>query len=265
VLDMLLQPEASVTVLTVHDPSRPSDEGSPDVNPELTWVSPQRQVERRRIGSTDAAAAILKEAELGYGLIALGLTEGFRDTHRLSAVLRDLISRTPAPLLLVRHGTNGGRDIESSRRVLVPATGVRLGRAAEEVGAVLSARLGAQLDLVHVVARSDRGATTSEVRTRVVRARSSAEVAAQTLLDQAVERAGRFGATASSSVRTGAVTSEAILAAGRELGSDLLVLSVQSRALEGRPFLGHGTEYLLEHAPQTVLTIIFPPAPSTEE
>jgi len=194
------------------------------------------------------------------------MTEEFRDTHELSPLLRELISRTEVPLLLVRHGTAEHPGVAGSRRIIVPATGLRDGRAAEEVGAVLAARLGAQLDLVHVIARSDRGEPTPEPQpVPAGAARSSAEAAAQGLLDQAVGRAERFGAaTARGIVRTGAVTSEAILAAGRELDADLLVLSVRSRAVEGRPFLGHGPEYLLEHAPQTVLAIMFPPDPSAQ-
>lgn len=266
-LDLLLQPEASISIVTVHDPDRPEDQCDCDEVLDRTLrVAGERTVERRRIDSRDATEAVLKEAQLGYGLIGLGMTEEFRDTHRLSTILRELISRTSVPLLLVRHGIDGHAGISGSRRILVPATGVRHGRAAEEIGAVLSDRLNARLDLLHVVARSDRGEETPEpLPVGARRPRTSAEAAAQTLLDQAAQRAERFGAKTRTNVRTGAVTSEAILAASRELDSDLLVISVQSRALEGRPFLGHGTEFLLEHAPQTVITIIFPPDTGGED
>lgn len=264
-LDLLLQPDASISVVTVHDPRT---EGPCDCRAVLEgfWEAPRgRPVERRRIDAGDAAAAILEEAGLGYGLIGLGMTEEFRETHELSSLLRELISRTPVPLLLVRHGSDPELGISDTGRILVPATGVRYGRAAEEVGAVLAARLGAELDLVHVVARSDRGAAALAPRPLAGPVSlSGAEGAAETLLQQATARAERFGASANGVVRTGAVTAEAVLAAGRELGSDLLVVSVQARAVEGRPFLGHGTEFLLEHAPQTMLVIIFPPDPRPE-
>ncbi|HEX9889757.1 MAG TPA: cation:proton antiporter [Nitriliruptorales bacterium] len=266
-LDLLLQRDASITILAVHDPTRPEAEcNCAEVLAGFQDLGGEREVGRRRVDAADAADAILQEAQLGYGLIGLGMTEEFRDTHELSPLLRELISRTEVPLLLVRHGTAEHPGVAGSRRIIVPATGLRDGRAAEEVGAVLAARLGAQLDLVHVIARSDRGEPTPEPQpVPAGAARSSAEAAAQGLLDQAVGRAERFGAaTARGIVRTGAVTSEAILAAGRELDADLLVLSVRSRAVEGRPFLGHGPEYLLEHAPQTVLAIMFPPDPSAQ-
>ncbi|MFA9443767.1 cation:proton antiporter [Egicoccus sp. AB-alg6-2] len=259
-MDLLLLPEAAVSVLTVHTPGLADDacrcdEAQREMSEQLT----DRTLERRRVTSDDPAEAILQEAELGYGLVALGMTEEFRDTHELSGVLRELISRTRVPLLLVR-GAQRGFEIAHTRRILVPATGVRHGRAAEEIGAVLATRLDAALDLVHVVARSDRGADTGQRQPVAVgHPGEGSEVAAQSLLDQAVERARRFGVEARSSVRTGAVTPEALLAAGTDLGSDLIVISTRSRAVEGRPFLGHGAEYLLEHAPQTVVAVIFPP------
>ena len=89
--------------------------------------------------------------------------------------------------------------------------------------------------------------------------RDGSDASARSLLDQAVQRAERFGARAEGSARTGAVTPEALLEAGRDLDADLIVISTRARAVEGQPFLGHGPEYLLEHAPQTVLAVIFPP------
>ncbi|MFP5308140.1 MAG: cation:proton antiporter [Actinomycetes bacterium] len=257
-LDHLLQPDASITVLTVHDPAHdPATCGCEQALDEVVEAHRGgRAVERRRLTSSDAAAAVINEARLGYGMVGVGLTDGFRETHELSAILKELITDTPVPLLLVRHGTPGAR-IADTRRVLVPATGIRHGRAAEEVGAVLAARLDAHLDLVHVVARRDRepgdGAGAGGAATVTV------DAAAGTIVDQALQRATSFGARAEGLVRSGTVAPEAILAAAEERDADLLVVSVQARAVEGHPFLGHGTEYLLEHAPQTVLAVIFPP------
>ncbi|MEX1162490.1 MAG: cation:proton antiporter [Nitriliruptor sp.] len=260
-LDLLLQPEAVVTVMTVHDPDAPPEECRCDEA--LGGAAAQftrRTAARRRRTATDPAEAILAEAELGYGLVGVGLTEEFRDTHELSNVLQLLISHSKVPLLLVRHGAEGAVDVTAARRILVPVTGVLTGRAAEEVGAVLAAGLDAHLDLVHVVTRSDRGGDTGQRVPLDVGGRGTGtESTARSVLDQAVQRASRFGADATGSARTGAVTPEAILAAAQDLGSDLIVLSARSRAVEGKPFLGHGTEYLLEHAPQTVVTVIFPP------
>jgi Kef-type K+ transport system membrane component KefB/nucleotide-binding universal stress UspA family protein len=260
-LDHLLQPGASITVLTVHDPAHdPATCGCEEALDEVVQGrSSDRTVERRRLTSSDAAAAVLAEAGLGYGMVGLGLTERFRETHELSTILQQLIANTPVPLLLVRHGAPGV-ELRDTRRVLVPANGVRHGRAAEEVGAVLATRLDADLDLVHVVARRDREPTESTPPVGGTgTATATVDAAAGTIIEQAVQRASSFGARAEGLVRSGAVAPEAIIAAADERGADLLVVSVQARAVEGHPFLGHGTEYLLEHATQTVLAVIFPP------
>lgn len=259
-VDLLLQPEAVVSVLTVHDPGRPEERcRCEDALDELSGqFDAERIVERRRLTASDPADAILEEAALGYGLIGLGMTEDFTETHELSGVLQEVISRSRIPVVLVRHGAVRANDMSMVRRILVPATGLRHARAAEEVGAVLATRLDAELDLVHVVSRSDRGDDQRPgVLARVGRLDSSGQTA-RDLVDQAISRAVRFGARARGSVRGGEVAPEALLAAADELDVDLIVLSTQSREVAGRPFLGHGSEYLLEHAQQTVLVVIFP-------
>ena len=253
--DLLLQPDASITVLTVHDPTAHADCSCQDILDQFPKDDYDRSIECRRKDAQDASRAILEEAELGYGLMALGVTEDLRDTHELSTVLQTLLAHSPVPVLLVRHAVGATTPIADTRRILVPASGVKHGRAAEEFGAVLASRLDADLDLVHVVARRDREDDQELVAALAGPTRGTTEP----LLQQAVARAERFGARAQGFALGGTVTSEVVLDAARERDSDLLVLSVQARAVEGRAFLGHGTEYLLEHAQQTVMTIIFPP------
>lgn len=259
VMDLLLQPDAVVAVLTVHDPNRPEEKCRCDeALDELSEQFDGRPVERRRLNSSAAADAILEEAALGYGLVGLGMTEEFTETHELSGVLQELIARSRIPVVLVRHGAGRSNDMSTVRRVLVPATGLRYARAAEEVGSVLAARLDAELDLVHVVSRSDRGEDETTGKMVRVDVLAGSERTARELVGQAVARAERFGARARGSVRGGDVAPRALMSAADEVDADLIVLSTQSREVAGRPFLGHGTEYLLEHAPQTVVVVIFP-------
>lgn len=268
VLNLVLQPEASLTILTVDHPE--DQDGTPIIDEGLESRLEGRSFQQRRVVSTDPATAILDEAQLGYGMVGLGLTEEFRDTHELSDVLQHLLANTRVPLILVRHGNADPDRLTEVRRVLVPVTGVRAGRAAEEVGAVLAARIGADLDLVHVVDRVDRqdGHGPQELVPAggpgVQSRDTKAPEAAKALADEAVQRASRFGARARGTLRGGSVTPEALLDAGRDLGSEVLVLGAQARTANGRPFLGHGTEYLLEHAPQIVVTVIFPSDDSQE-
>jgi nucleotide-binding universal stress UspA family protein len=55
------------------------------------------------------------------------------------------------------------------------------------------------------------------------------------------------------------VASAAILAHARERDVDLLVLAANRRQLTGRPFLGHGVEFLLHESPTAVVVVSVPP------
>ena len=271
-LDLVLQPEASVTVLTVHSPDHPAE----DCVCEQALDSAanhlgEHPVERRRAVSDDPAAAVLKEAGLGYGLLTLGMTEGFRDSKELSPTLRDLLAKSQVPVLLVRHGSQDGRKPHEYRRLTVPATGTRLARAAEEIASTLASRTGAIIDLVHVVPRPDRDpqeehanarSSTQERGPASPSSGSDAPVGelptAQGLLAKAMARVGRFGVDAEGHICQGVSPYQGVQQVADSASSDAIVLGAQVRSLEGQPFLGHGTEYLLEHARQTVLVVVFP-------
>ncbi|MEX2550372.1 MAG: cation:proton antiporter [Nitriliruptoraceae bacterium] len=283
-LDLVLQPEASVTVLTVHSPDHPDSECVCEQALDSAAVHlGDHPVERRRAVADDPAAAVLKEAGLGYGLLTLGMTEGFRDSKELSPTLRDLLAKSQVPVLLVRHGTQDGRKPPEYRRLTVPATGTRLARAAEEIASTLASRTGAILDLVHVVPRPDRdpheehaNAGSRSFATNPSRdpgrsedpapasTRSGLDApvgelpTAQGLLAKAMARVGRFGVDAEGHISQGVSPYQGVQQVADSASSDAIVLGAQVRSLEGQPFLGHGTEYLLEHAKQTVLVVVFP-------
>lgn len=270
-LDLLLQPDATVTVLSVQSPDRPADDArTVDSLNDVVSRLGAHGVERRRMVAADPVDAILAEAELGYGLIGLGMTEGFQASHELSPALRELLSRARVPLLLVRHAARP-LDITTTRRILVPATGVRRGRAAEEVGAVLASRLNAHVDLVHVVSRRDRPGEAADAGLGAAApdgtpgpgfhgpGPAGPAVATDRLVEEAAERMRRFGAEVSGATLSGTIAHQTLLEAAGTFSSDVIVIATQSRAVGGGPFFGHGAEYLLEHAPQTVIAVIFPP------
>lgn len=272
-LHLALRPEASVTVLTVHSPDHPAEDCvCEEALSSAATALDARQVERRRAVSDDPAEAVLKEAGLGYGLVALGMTEGFRDSRQLSRTLRDLLMRSRVPVLLVRHGErDDDRAPEGYRHLLVPATGTRIGRAAEEAAYTMAARTGAGVDLLHVVSRPDRRSEPEEVgafgRLSRVLTRGTAFSAgldrsegttAESLLTEAVARAERFGVTAVGHSIEGVSPYEGVQQVADEVDADAIVMATQLRSLEGQPFLGHGTEYLLEHARQALMVVVFP-------
>lgn len=286
-LGLVLQPDASITVLTVHAADHPPK----DCVCEAAMDSAARQlgdrsVERRRAVADDPAEAVLREAELGYGLLTLGMTEGFHDTHELSGTVRELLARTQVPLLLVRHGRQDDRLPQEYRRLVVPVTGTRLARGAEEIAATLASRTGGTIDLVHVVARHDRddpaqphrgngptaagpeqtarqGTTAGSSQVSTPATGASKVPTAQGLLAKAMERVDRFGVVSEGHIRQGVTAYDGVLQVADAVSADAIFLGAQVRSLEGEPFLGHGTEYMLEHASQAVLVIVFPATDET--
>ncbi len=277
-LDLVLQPEASVTVLTVHAPENdPAVCGCEAALDSAAVHLGGRDIERRRAVAATPSDAVLKEAGLGYGLLTLGMTEGFSDSQKLSPTLRELLASSAIPVLLVRHGASGTRPPAEYRRLVVPTTGTRMARAAEEIAATLASRTGGMIDLVHVVPRPDREAADRSVtgakaarETGSGTARMSAPVrgpdsgsagelpTAQGLLARGMARVDRFGVVAEGHIRQGVRPYEGVQHVADAVGADAIFLGTQVRSLEGQPFLGHGTEYLLEHARQTVLVLAFP-------
>lgn len=248
VLDLVLQPEAHVTVLTVLQPDDPdADSRRSLVEPVLTAFE-NCNVELRSDTDPQPPDAIIGEAALGYDLVALGLNEDFRGTHELSPTLQALLASTPSPLMVVRRGAElaaeDGFGAVCFQRILVPVTGTLVGRAAEEVTYTLGARLHIDVDAMHVVSRNDRS--------------GDGEPSAVGQLDRARDLAERMGGGAAPLLRTGATAYEEIVAAAADRKADLIVLGAQLRTHDDRPFLGHGTEYVLEHAPQTVIVMVFP-------
>ncbi len=247
-LGLMLRPEAHVTVIRVLPPD---EEEGPE--PRESSVEPVlkafdgNDVEVRTQTHAQPVEAILEEASLGYDVMALGLNEDFRGTHELSPVLQSLLANSPSPVMVVRRGAelpDGGFAEVEFHRVLVPVTGTMAGRAAEEVAYTLGSRLHADVDAMHVVKRSDR---TGEE-----------EPAAVSQLQRARDLADRMGGDAATLVRAGATAYEEIVDVAAEQEADLIVLGAQLRTHEGQPFLGHGTEYVLEHAEQTVIVVVFP-------
>lgn len=264
ILDRILKDDARVTVLTVHQHGTPEEECRCDEA--LTEISGAfttgRPVERRTAtGGKDPAEAILAEAELGYGLVVLGMTEDFRQTHELSATLRRVMSHSPVPVLLVRHATQPHDADPSVRRIVVPAVGTRAGRAAEEVAFAIAIADDAAVDLVHVVSRTDRTMGSGDDQPHLKRLLAGVAAPNQPVegvLASSMARAERFGVQSAVHVRTGSSVSQELIQAADLSRASMLVTSAQVRDTEGELFLGHGTEYLLEHARQTLIVVLFP-------
>jgi Kef-type K+ transport system membrane component KefB/nucleotide-binding universal stress UspA family protein len=247
VLDALLQPSASVTVLTVR--SRGEDDTDPFGARGRVRALRGRQVERRAAVGDDPAVRILEEAMLGHRVVTLGLNDDFAGSHQLSEPLQRVIADSPVPLLLVRRGEHlrDTADLRGApfRRVLIGVTGTRPGLAAEEVAFRLAGRYAARLLAVHVVTRGgEQAALTPAVQRQLARVR---------------EAAGAFGTSGVFQARRAPMAADELLRSADEWQADTIVVGATVRPVDGRPFLGHGTEWLFEHARQTVIGVVFPP------
>lgn len=245
VLDGLLLPSAHVTILSVRErmtTTIPELEGVREV---LAHRATDLLIETRR---DDPAESILKESKLGHRILTLGLNEDFAGSHELSEPIQRVIADTTIPLLLVRHGTHvrslrdlDGREI---RRILLGVTGTLQSRAAEELAFRLATAFEAEVLAIHVVPQGPSGDEPSDTVTRQ--------------LDRVREVASAFGTKSKVEARRGGGASEVLLSAADEWRADTIVLGATVRPVDGRPFLGHGTEWLLENARQTVISVVYP-------
>jgi len=242
-LDLVLQPEAHVTIFSVRGDD---DSNAPPIDG-ITEALAGRSIEvRRTLTRRQPAEAILEEAALGYDLLGVGLNEEFRGTHELSEQIQEVLAGSTIPILLVRRpATVEGPALATLpiRRVIVPVTGTLVGLASEEIAYTVAARVGAAVDAVHVVSRPLGTGGAAHAQSQLTRTRILA---------------GRFGRGVSALMRTSPLAYEELLTTANERDADLIVLGAQLRSHEGRPFLGHGTEYLLEHAPQAVAVVVYP-------
>ncbi len=251
-LDASLQADTTVAICTVGADGDGAMNSGDDAAREAAARFADRATERITAVAPDAAAAICAEAALGYGLVAVGMNEGFSGGHTISTTLRGLLSACPVPLLLVKAGRDLDPDADGLpfRRIMVPATGTKVGQAAQEVAYTLAERLDAGVDVVHVVSRPDRLPEPAMV--------GAAGDTVVGMLAEAQTLASKFGRDVNPLTRNGPSVGMELAITAHETGADLLVLGAKVRSYSGQPFLGHGIEYLLEHAEQTVVVVVFP-------
>jgi nucleotide-binding universal stress UspA family protein len=209
-------------------------------------------------------AAILRHALLGYGAIAVGATDTRVAGALVSPVVDGLLAASPLPVIMVRQGAGIDPTAPPAfRRILVPAVGTRPGRAAQEMAYSVARRLDARVWIAHVVTLPTLGQELRYARGDTGEHRAAAGVegvaVAEDVIDEARAAAAELGVHAEALIRTAVSAPEAILSLVREHDIDLLVLAANLRQLSGRPFLGHGVEYLLRESPCTVIVVTVPP------
>ena len=153
----------------------------------------------------------------------------------------------------------------------MPVTGTRSSAAAQEVAFGVSSQLGTEVVLTHVVQRQ-----WPELRMlpkRLARGKLAARVlgetqseSARSVVDALMDAAGARGAEAGVEVRTlvqeGSSAASTLVAVAEEQEADLVVLGASLRNVDGRPFLGHTVETVLERCPANVAVVAMPRAVS---
>lgn len=223
-----------------------------------------RPVSVVRVASEGASDAILGEARLGYGAIGIGAPESSEGPWILSPVVDELLNESSIPLVIVRRARNLDRPLPGAfARALVPVSAVPWSRAAQEIAFNLSANIGTEVLLTHVVTPSTTAAGDARERragttTQTTDPRSDVSTK---LTDRAEAFADELGARARTITRSGASPAEKIIAAAAEEEVDLVVLGANLRRIEGQPFLSALVEQVLEECDATVVVVATPSGP----
>lgn len=226
----------------------------------LENVFADRPVEVRTVDAEDVSSAILAEAALGYGIVGVGANDRPQGGRLVSEFVDDLLSSSPVPLAIVRRARNLDRPLPGVfTRAVVPVTGSPASRAAQEVAFDLSANLGTEVVLVHVVSRVEVARVPFVVAVGEEPVPLGDSIADR-LLAEAVAWGEGLGARCRTETRTGASAGDQLIGVAAELGADLVVMGATVRRLSGRPFLGHTVEQVLSEADPTVVVVSVPPA-----
>lgn len=235
--------EAPVTVLSV---------GSDSADMEAVLnVFDGRDHEVRQVDDSDAVAAILDESKLGFGALGLGVMDTPKPGQLLSAVADDLLARSQLPMVVVRRARNQTTRLPSFfTRCMVPVSGSRSSRAAQEVAGNLGAKLGTELLLTHVVSRADGG---------------DADRPGISMLAKAHSYVRDLGANSRTILRHGVSVTDELVQFAEAEAADLVIVGASIRSLDERAYLGHTIEELLVRCDATVVVVAIPDTESSTE
>jgi len=250
VLDRAWPPEAELTLLSVQPRCCPAV---------LRCELLERPVRQLVVDAQDRVGAVLAEANLGYGLIGIGVPGRSPPGHALGPFADGVLNKTPLPVLLVRRAATANGEPMAPRRIAVAVTGTVASRAAEEVAIGLSARVGGELYLLHVTPGPDpsAGATPAQVNGEWLRS------AARAALNDAGRRAGAHGLRAHTANWFAPTAGDGVTAFIRHHRIDVVLLGARLRRVRDTPFLGHTVASVLEAATAADIVIIAMPDAAT--
>ncbi len=244
-----------------------------------------RSADLTEIEAAGAAEAILAEAKLGYGAIGVGAPESTDGGSIISPLVDELLATSALPLIIVRRARGLDRALpQAFARGVIAVSPGDASRTAQEIGLGLSANIGTEMVLVHAVTGIDAAppptdeATLSttgpggSIRERFRRQQPAGDrgtgtataprpavlEVAERVIEQASTLADELGARSRTVIDTGSSTAETILRTVEECDADLVIVGAQLRRFDGRPFLGHTVEQILESCDATVVVVATP-------
>ena len=221
----------------------------------LEAVLNERVVDHRSVSGRSAAAEITAESRLGYGVIAVGVATR-HEGQLYSPMVDEILLNATIPVVIVRRARDLERPLPAAfSRVVVPVTGTRSSSAAQEVAFSIADQLGTEVVLTHVLNRKT-------FVPRVLKRRTSdldpSEVVAKELMDIATLRAVEAGVWPRTLIPSSANVPMALVGVAKDEDCDLVVLGAQLRSVDGRPFLGHTVETVLEQCDANVAVVALP-------
>lgn len=240
--------EAPATILTV--------DGADDVDVEvLKAVLDEREVDHAHASGPDIASSIVTESKLGYGVVVVGVAARHEGVL-YSPMVDEMLLNAVTPVVIVRRARGLDRPLPPAfSRVIVPVTGTPSSRSAQEVAFAISTQLGTEVVLSHVINRVNE---LPRIFARRGADDDPALTAATSMMAGAVDRASQAGIEPRELVREGRSPGEALVQAARSEDADLVVLGAQLRNVDGRPFIGHTVETVLERSDATVVVVAQP-------
>lgn len=263
ILHFAWPPEAEVTIARVlREGERPDDVS---IEPVLN-VFHERDHEVTSVSWNGAASELAAEARLGFGVIGVGVADihandgdphphGADTPTLLGDLASQLLDETTVPLLIARPARGQEGRLPAIGRVVVPVSGGRSSRAAQEVAFSISADLGTEVVLAHVV---DRPAPNRVSRLLGRTAVDDRTEVGERLLQEASERAAAGGVQVRTELRRSESPADALVALVHESEADLVLVGGRARTLEGHVFLGHTVEQVLEDCKATVAVVVSP-------
>jgi nucleotide-binding universal stress UspA family protein len=135
----------------------------------------------------------------------------------------------------------------------VPLTGSAASRAGEEIAHCISGTTGADVTFLHVVTREEDASTESRP--------AAAPPSARAVLTQAQQAAAEKDIDVDVVVRHATSSAKQIQREAERIDADIVVMGTTVRRVDGRPFLGHTVEHILQRlCDPTVVVVALPDA-----